>query len=292
VAHICNPSYLGGWDWGIVVPGQPGQTVYEPPSPKQPEQRGLEVWRRRESACFASAKPWVQTPVPLKQNKKTKTVLLVPVTPTSKHGTTASLKACRTENAMRPSCLSCDPVRTYPTTAHHAWVSPPALTSGQKGWRPAEWPRSGTQEGQPAARSAGAHELSSRASAIVLGFRRAPSLRFRELNACKKARLSQPSPESRPAQGLGGKRNAAAAAADSRSSSSLRAWQLPGGSRRRMVTTAPGTQQARFSRSPFRPGSAAFPWETLDSAVLQRGEKCGLRAACAPEGWHYTSQKA
>jgi hypothetical protein len=62
VAHACNPSYLRGWDYGwrparwntpviqaiweagIMAGGQPKQILQEIPSPKQPEQNGVEVW--------------------------------------------------------------------------------------------------------------------------------------------------------------------------------------------------------------------------------------------------------
>jgi hypothetical protein len=40
----------------IKVQDQPKQIVPETLSPKQPEQNGLEVWFKQQSACFASVK--------------------------------------------------------------------------------------------------------------------------------------------------------------------------------------------------------------------------------------------
>jgi hypothetical protein len=40
----------------ISVPGQPGEDSLRDPSPKQPEQNGLEARLKYESACFAMVK--------------------------------------------------------------------------------------------------------------------------------------------------------------------------------------------------------------------------------------------
>jgi hypothetical protein len=45
--HVCNTSYLETEIGRIKVWGQPGQIVRETPSPKQPEQNGLEVWLKQ-----------------------------------------------------------------------------------------------------------------------------------------------------------------------------------------------------------------------------------------------------
>jgi hypothetical protein len=57
VAHAYNLSYLGDWDQEDhnLTPAQ--QIVLETPSPKSPEQNGLEVRLKWWNACFASVKP-------------------------------------------------------------------------------------------------------------------------------------------------------------------------------------------------------------------------------------------
>jgi hypothetical protein len=72
LAHACNPSYLGGWDWKIVVWGQFRQKVCETPPPHLQNTQSKMDWRCGSSICFASARPWVQTPIPPYPPKKDK----------------------------------------------------------------------------------------------------------------------------------------------------------------------------------------------------------------------------
>jgi hypothetical protein len=53
----------------IIVQGKPGQIVHKIPSPTQPEYKGLEVWLKRKSACFASVKPSSNPSHKLKQQQ-------------------------------------------------------------------------------------------------------------------------------------------------------------------------------------------------------------------------------
>jgi hypothetical protein len=69
LVHTCNPSCLKGWDQEDHS-SRPGQIVCETPSPKPPEQNGMEVWFMQKSTCFASMKPWVQIPIPQKNKTK------------------------------------------------------------------------------------------------------------------------------------------------------------------------------------------------------------------------------
>jgi hypothetical protein len=67
VAHTCNPSYLGGWD-GENRGSKPAQANNLKDSLSQTsEQNGLQVWLKQYSTWFASARPWVQTPIPPKK---------------------------------------------------------------------------------------------------------------------------------------------------------------------------------------------------------------------------------
>jgi hypothetical protein len=73
----CNPSYLRGWeqeDLGL-IPAR-ANSLRNPISKILPRQNGLEVWLKQQST-FASAKSWVQTPIPPKNKQKTNKVSLV-----------------------------------------------------------------------------------------------------------------------------------------------------------------------------------------------------------------------
>jgi hypothetical protein len=62
VIHTCILATREAESKRIVVQGQPRKIVCEIPSPKEPEQNGVEVWLKSQSAyfastCFARAKP-------------------------------------------------------------------------------------------------------------------------------------------------------------------------------------------------------------------------------------------
>jgi hypothetical protein len=111
VAHICNPNYLGGWGWEDHS-SRPAQTkkfvrhhlngkklamvactchssddrklkigsLSKPTWPKskaKPEHNGWRGGSSTKSACLASVKPWVQTPVLRKKKKVSVLIKLI-----------------------------------------------------------------------------------------------------------------------------------------------------------------------------------------------------------------------
>jgi hypothetical protein len=75
VIHACNPSFSGGGYQEALVQSQPWQIVqnrFFPLSQKNPSlKKGWQTDSSGKSACLASARPGVQTPIlPIKEKPK------------------------------------------------------------------------------------------------------------------------------------------------------------------------------------------------------------------------------
>jgi hypothetical protein len=73
VAHTCNLNYLETEIGMTKVQGWHEQTVLRTPSPKLPEQNGLEVWLKQQSPCLASRSPEFKAQSHKKKKKIPKT---------------------------------------------------------------------------------------------------------------------------------------------------------------------------------------------------------------------------
>jgi hypothetical protein len=63
-----TPVILATWEAEIEVPGQPNSS--QELISKITRAKWTGGWLKQLSTCFASAKPWVQTPVPQKKNSR------------------------------------------------------------------------------------------------------------------------------------------------------------------------------------------------------------------------------
>jgi hypothetical protein len=68
VAHICYPSFKGGLQ-SKSIPTKKGR-----PYMKNNKQKGMGMWLKRQNACLAGARPWIQTLVLPKEKKKGNTI--------------------------------------------------------------------------------------------------------------------------------------------------------------------------------------------------------------------------